>query len=92
MLVFWEELGSIIIILPVLSSDIARSCQSNYFWGINSKQKGEKFNLITVLKSQLRTSNIFTVLSIPTLANKSWSLLKLAEEMNPLWALKFLTN
>jgi hypothetical protein len=35
---FWEELGSIIIIRPVLSYDIAKSCQSNSFWGMNSQQ------------------------------------------------------
>lgn len=89
---FSWKFGSIIMILPVFYYAIARSCQSNPFWGIQSQSDGEKLSLTTVLRSQLSTSNILSVLSTPIDTNMSWFLLREIEVIRPVWALKFLIN
>jgi hypothetical protein len=80
------------MILPVFSYEIANKNQSYWVCGMNSQSYGEKFNLITILKSQFTISNTFNVLSIPVDASKSWFLSKVVDVIWPLCALKFLIN
>lgn len=92
LLLFWSIYVSIIHIFPVFYSLTATNYQFLPYWGMKSQLLGTKFSLTDVFKSQLRTSNIFRVLSRPILQRRSWFLERDAPVIRPLWALKFLAN